>query len=41
MENGNIRDYIRRNLGADRVRLLSEVASGADKKNWFYINSLC
>ncbi|KAI0003230.1 hypothetical protein BJV74DRAFT_881692 [Russula compacta] len=30
MENGNIRDYIRGNLGADRVRLLSEVASGVE-----------
>jgi hypothetical protein len=28
MENGNIREYIERNLYADRMRLLSEVASG-------------
>jgi hypothetical protein len=28
MENGNIREYIRRNPNADRMRLLSEVASG-------------
>ncbi len=29
MENGNIREYIRGNPDADRMRLLSEVASGA------------
>ncbi len=28
MENGNIRDYVRGNPDADRMRLLSEVASG-------------
>lgn len=31
MENGNIRDYVRKNPGADRLRLLGEVASGAHK----------
>jgi hypothetical protein len=31
MENGNIRDYIRANPRADRMRLLGEVASGAHK----------
>jgi serine/threonine protein kinase len=30
MENGNIRQYIQRNPDADRVRLLSEVASGVE-----------
>ena len=29
MSNGNIRDYVRENLDADRMRLLNEVASGA------------
>jgi len=29
MENGNVRDYIRLNPDADRMRLVSEVASGA------------
>ena len=29
MANGNIRDYVRANPAADRMRLLSEVASGA------------
>ena len=29
MANGNIRDYTRENPGADRMRLLIEVASGA------------
>lgn len=28
MENGNIRDYVRGNPDADRMRLLIEVASG-------------
>jgi hypothetical protein len=37
MENGNIRDYVRKNPGADRLRLLSEVASGAHK-TWFGVN---
>lgn len=31
MENGNVRDYIRLNPDADRMRLVSEVASGAHK----------
>ncbi|KAH9029102.1 hypothetical protein EDB85DRAFT_1555024 [Lactarius pseudohatsudake] len=30
MENGNIRDYVRDNPDADRMRLLSEVASGME-----------
>ncbi|KAI9457793.1 hypothetical protein BJY52DRAFT_1223704 [Lactarius psammicola] len=30
MENGNIRDYVRGNPDADRMRLLSEVASGME-----------
>ncbi|KAI9433952.1 kinase-like domain-containing protein [Lactarius indigo] len=30
MENGNIRDYVRSNPDADRMRLLSEVASGME-----------
>ncbi|KAF8497035.1 kinase-like domain-containing protein [Russula emetica] len=30
IENGNIREYLRRNPDADRVRLLSEVASGVE-----------
>ena len=29
MDNGNIREYIRKNPDADRMRLLGEVASGA------------
>jgi serine/threonine protein kinase len=29
MDNGNIRDYVRKNPDADRMRLLGEVASGA------------
>ena len=29
MANGNIRDYVRENPDADRIRLLVEVASGA------------
>ena len=29
MANGNIRDYVRANPDADRMRLLNEVASGA------------
>ena len=28
MENGNIRDYVRKNSDVDRMRLLCEVASG-------------
>jgi hypothetical protein len=31
MKNGNVRDYIRLNPDADRMRLVSEVASGAHK----------
>ncbi|KAI9450589.1 kinase-like domain-containing protein, partial [Russula earlei] len=30
MENGNIREYVGRNQNADRMRLLSEVASGME-----------
>ncbi|KAI0283732.1 kinase-like domain-containing protein, partial [Russula brevipes] len=30
MENGNLREYIRGNLDADRMRLLSQVASGVE-----------
>jgi len=30
MENGNLREYIRGNLDVDRMRLLSQVASGVE-----------
>ena len=39
MENGNMRQYIQRNLDADRLRLLREVASGA-YKTWYGVDGL-
>ena len=39
MENGNIREYALRNPGVDRVRLLSEIASGACE-TWYGVNGL-
>jgi len=38
MENGNIREYIRRNPGADRMRILGEVASGQHKFGVFGVS---
>lgn len=39
MENGNIREYVQRNPNVDRVRLLSEAASGA-REEWFGVNDM-
>jgi hypothetical protein len=37
MENGNLREYIRGHRDADRMRLLSQVASGAHT-TWFCLS---
>ena len=39
MEHGNAREYIKRNPNVNRVRLLSQAASGA-RKAWFGVNDL-